>query len=294
MPALILITRSVVVVLCLLVVGGVTIGTAHAQVVPTQTEIKALTGRVEVLRRGQMQWLAATVGTKLSEGDEIRAWGAASAELLLPDATSIVVAENTRLAVTRVAVDPQSRSRVGVFHLAVGKVRAALAQSAIKLVQNRQSNFAITTPGGVAAARGTIFVVGYNAVTSQTLVAVVRGQVAFIDCITGNFRNIGVNQYTTLTGGQPMSGVVDTSALPEAVQNILNAPANPQTSGQRALEDRAPPGDCGDFGQLITLLTRVGLVSGPPPAALPVVPTTTITLSPQPALTCNSDPCPAR
>ena len=134
----------------------------QAQAVGTQAEIKAVNGRVEVLRRGQTQWTAATVGTKLTEGDEIRAWGGASAELELPDGTNLVVAENTRLSVTKVAVDPQGKSRTGVFHLAVGKVRASIAEGAIKLVQNRQSNFAITTPGGVAAARGTTFVISYD------------------------------------------------------------------------------------------------------------------------------------
>ena len=134
----------------------------QAQPVAIQAEVKAVNGRVEVLRRGQTQWTPATVGAKLAEGDEIRAWGGASAELELPDGTNLVVAENTRLAVTKVTVDPQSRSRVGVFHLAVGKVRATLAEGALKLVQSRQSNFAITTPGGVAAARGTTFVISYD------------------------------------------------------------------------------------------------------------------------------------
>ena len=135
---------------------------ALAQSAGTQAEIKSVNGRVEVLRKGQAQWTPASVGAKLTEGDEIRAWGGASAELELPDGTSLVVAENTRLAVTKVAVDPQGRSRTGVFHLAVGKVRASIAESAIKLVQTRQSNFAITTPGGVAAARGTTFVISYD------------------------------------------------------------------------------------------------------------------------------------
>ena len=135
---------------------------AQAQAVATQAEIKTVNGRVEVLRKGQSQWNAATVGAKLAEGDEIRAWGGASAELELPDGTNLVVAENTRLAVTKVAIDPQNKSRIGVFHLAVGKVLASIAEGAIKLVQSRQSNFAITTPGGVAAARGTTFVISYD------------------------------------------------------------------------------------------------------------------------------------
>ena len=263
---------------------------AHAQVAPAPTEIKTVTGRVEVLRRGQTQWGPAAVGTKLNEGDEIRAWTGASAELELPDATNIVVAENTRLVVTRVSIDPQNRSRFGLFHLAVGKVRATLAQSAIQLVQNRQSNFAITTPGGVAAARGTIFVVGYDATSAQTLVAVVRGQVAFIDCLTGNFRNLSVNQYVTLTGGQPMSGVVATAALPEAVQKALTEPSNPTTAGQGAI-DRSPPSQCADFAQVVTLLTKAGLVSTVPTVFIPAPPTTISTFTPGLEV-CTSNPCP--
>ena len=150
------------VVVCALFVVMTMVSETQAQPVAIQAEVKAVNGRVEVLRRGQTQWIPATVGAKLAEGDEIRAWGGASAELELPDGTNLVVAENTRLAVTKVTVDPQSRSRVGVFHLAVGKVRATLAEGALKLVQSRQSNFAITTPGGVAAARGTTFVISYD------------------------------------------------------------------------------------------------------------------------------------
>ena len=40
--------------------------------------------------------------------------------------------------------------------LVVGKVRAIVAQAAITLARVRQSNFAISTPTAVAAARGTI------------------------------------------------------------------------------------------------------------------------------------------
>jgi hypothetical protein len=43
-----------------------------------------------------------------------------------------------------------------LFHLAVGKARATVAQAALTLARIRQSNFAISTPTAVAAARGTI------------------------------------------------------------------------------------------------------------------------------------------
>lgn len=264
-----LVTRTIVVVLSLLVFAALAVE-AHAQAVTAQTEIKAVTGRVEMLRQGQ-QWRAATVGSKLAEGDEIRAWSGASAELQLPDGTSLLLAENSRLTVTKVAIDPQTRSRMGVFHLSVGKVRAALAQSAIQLVQARQSNFVITTPGGVAAARGTIYIVSYDPATATTLVAVVRGTVLFIDCLTGNFVNIGLNNYVSQTGSQPITGVVPTSSLPTAVQDALTSASNPNTQNQRAITG-SPPDVCADFAFVQSLLGRI-VDQGP----APVVQTGTLT-----------------
>lgn len=278
---------TMVAVSCLVFVAVVQ--QAHAQGASAQTEIKAVTGRVEVLRRGQTQWRAATVGTKLAEGDEIRAFGGASAELELPDATNLLVAENSRLIVTKVEVDAQKRNRIGVFHLAVGKVRAALAQSAIQLVQTRQSNFAITTPGGVAAVRGTIFVTSYDPTTATTLVAVVRGQVIFIDCLTGNFLNIGVNNYMTQTGTEPLSGVIPTASLPAAVQAALTSPTNATTTGHRAIQS-SPPDVCADFPRVVNLLSRVALLTqGPPPEE----PATTPTVTPgRDQQVCASGVCP--
>jgi hypothetical protein len=57
---------------------------------------------------------------------------------------------------TKVEVDTQNRSRFVLLHLAVGKVRATIAQAAVALTRARQSNFAISTSTAVAAARGTI------------------------------------------------------------------------------------------------------------------------------------------
>jgi hypothetical protein len=236
---------------------------AHAQGTVAQTEIKAVTGRVEVLRHGQSQWRTAMVGTMLAEGDEIRAWESSSAELQLPDTTNLLLAENSRLIVTKVDVDAQKRSRMGVFHLAVGKVRAAIAQSAIQLVQSRQSNFVITTPGGVAATRGTTFVVNYDPTTATTLVAVVQGRIIFIDCLTGNFLNIGANNYMTQTGTQPLTGVVPTSTLPADIQAALTASTNSVTKGQRAIAS-SPPDVCADFPRVVGLLSTVGLLTQVP------------------------------
>src|SRR6266852_7873887 len=129
---------------------------ALAQQAPASAELKRVIGRVEILRKGQTQWIPAVIGARLVEGDDIRAFSGASAELALPDTSTVTLAENSRLLLTKLEVDRQNQTRVVLLHLAVGKLRAAIAQASISLVRARQSNFAISTPTAVAAARGTI------------------------------------------------------------------------------------------------------------------------------------------
>jgi hypothetical protein len=142
------------------VLGGLFVlalpGPVMAQPAQPSAELKRVVGRVEVLSKGQTQWIPAVVGARLAEGDDIRAYSGASAELALPDTSTVVVAENSRLLLTKMEYDRQSQRRLVLLHLVVGKVRATVAQAAITLARVRQSNFAISTPTAVAAARGTI------------------------------------------------------------------------------------------------------------------------------------------
>ena len=127
-----------------------------AQQSAASAELTRVVGRVELLRKGQTQWIPAVIGARLVEGDDIRAFSGAWAELALPDTSTVTVGENSRLLLTKLEFDRQQQSRTVLLHLAVGKVRAAIAQASIALVRIRQSNFAISTPTAVAAARGTI------------------------------------------------------------------------------------------------------------------------------------------
>jgi len=142
------------------VVGGLlllaTPAVLAAQPAAASGELKRVVGRVEVLAKGQTQWIPAVVGGRVAEGDDIRTFAGASAELVLPDTSSVVVTENSRLLLTKIEFDPQNQSRLMLMHLVVGKVRATVAQAAVTLARIRQSNFAISTPTAVAAARGTI------------------------------------------------------------------------------------------------------------------------------------------
>ena len=133
-----------------------------------------VTGRVEVLPNGQTSWLPATVGGQLRERDEIRAFAGGSAVLVLADASTLILAENSRMVVTRLEGDPGGQTRHVLFHLVVGKVRAIVTRAALTLVQTRQSTFAITTPTAVAAARGTDYVTVFNLARQSTTVVVLE------------------------------------------------------------------------------------------------------------------------
>lgn len=157
-------------VVALAVVHLVTASPVNGQQPPVSAELKRVIGRVEVLKKGQTQWIPAVVGARLVEGDDIRSFSGAQAELEMPDGSSALLVENSRMLITKLEYDPQNQTRFVLMHLVVGKVRAAIAQTAITLVRARQSNFGISTPTAVAAARGTIVWVFTDGV--QSLVAV--------------------------------------------------------------------------------------------------------------------------
>jgi len=159
---------------------------AFAQQVPSSAELKRVIGRVEILRKGQTQWIPAVIGARLVEGDDIRAFSGAQVELALPDTSTVLLAENSRLLINKIEYDQQNQSRLVLLHLVVGKLRAAIAQTAITLVRARLSNFGISTPTAVAAARGTVVVMYTDGF--KTLVAVEFEPnlrfVPSIECIT--------------------------------------------------------------------------------------------------------------
>jgi hypothetical protein len=178
-------------------------GLAPAQQAGQSAEFKRVIGRVEVLSKGQTQWIPAVIGARLGEGDDIRAFSGASAELVLPDTSTVMLVENSRLLLTKLEYDPQSQSRLLLLHLAVGKVRATVAQAAITLARVRQSNFAISTPTAVAAARGTILWVFTD---GQKSILAVEPEVGFTEGSSpGAWREVARPPGPETRDGDPLS-----------------------------------------------------------------------------------------
>jgi hypothetical protein len=249
-------TLLLVAAMTLAALGQVTLATpASAQQAPPSAELKRVIGRVEILRKGQTQWIPAVIGAQLVEGDDIRAFAGAQAELALPDTSTVLLAENSRLLVTKLEYDRQQQSRLVLLHLVVGKVRAAIAQTAITLVRARQSNFGISTPTAVAAARGTIVWVYTDGM--RTLVAVepepgLRIQPR-IECITVATtqpkRQLVLAGYATTDCGPSVA----------ATQQLMSM-SNPATAGTPLLN--APVSIPGNIEQLVTGIG--GLETGAP------------------------------
>jgi hypothetical protein len=231
---------------------------ALAQQGPPSAELQRVIGRVEILRKGQTQWIPAVIGARLVEGDDIRAFSGALAELTMPDASTVQLAENSRLLLTKLEYDQQQQSRMVLLHLVVGKVRAAIAQTAITLVRARQSNFGISTPTAVAAARGTIVWVYTDG--TRTLVAVepepgLRIQPR-IECITVATTQQSKRQM--VLAGYATTDCGPTVAIPPQFLTLSN-PANAATT---ALLNAPVVSVPGNIEQLVTGIG--GLQAGAP------------------------------
>jgi hypothetical protein len=235
-------TRSVVVGLVGLLALLALSGSSEAQMTAATAEVVRVVGRVDVILKGQAAWAPVSLGARLREGDQIRALAGGSADLNMPDGSTILLAENTRFAVTRLDYDTASRDRNFSVHLVAGKVRAQVQQAGVTLARTRQSNFNISTPTGVAAVRGTILISAFNPATQETLTFVFPSPGQSASAARATFVARG-GQSVTVTGGnfvrqvgnQPPGAVTPIGNLPAAVQAALTTAQNSSTANSNEL-----------------------------------------------------------
>jgi hypothetical protein len=266
---------------------------AAAQQAGASVELKRVVGRVEIMRTGQSQWLPAVVGARLVEGDDIRAFSGASADLAFPDASTVVLAENSRLLMSKLEFDQQQQIRLVLLHLVVGKLRAAIAQTAITLARARQSNFAISTPTAVAAARGTIvwvFTDGQKSLMAVEPEPGLRIQPR-IECIT--LATTDRKRQLVLAGSATTdcSPPVLTPSQFQTLTNRATAGANlgapvvaPAAANVLAIINAAGPGT----GPGVSFSTTDVPTGGAGPSSLGV---NAAVFAPQPPPACATDPC---
>ena len=262
---------------------------APAQQAGASVELKRVVGRVEILRTGQTQWVPGVVGARLVEGDDIRAFSGASADLAFPDTSTVVLDENSRLLVSKLEFDQQRQSRLVLLHLVVGKLRAVIAQTAITLARARQSNFAISTPTAVAAARGTIVWIFTDG--QKSLMAVepepglrIQPRIECITLATANRKRqmvLAGSSTTECTPPVPIPPQFLTLSNPATAGANLGAPVvAPTAANVLALVIAPTPSAVGStFGAPI---------GGTAPSSLGV---NSEVFAPQPPAACATDPC---
>ena len=234
-------TRSVVGLIGLLALLVLS-GAAEAQMTAATAEVVRVVGRVDVILKGQAAWTPAALGARLREGDQIRALAGGAADLNLPDGSTVLVAENTRFAVTKLDYDTASRDRDVSLHVVAGKVRAQVQQAGVQLARTRQSNFNISTPTGVAAVRGTILIMAFNPATQETLAFVFPspGQAASSARATfairgGQSVTVTAGNFVRQVGNQPPGAPTPVGNLPTAVQAALTTAQNSSTANSNDL-----------------------------------------------------------
>ncbi|OGR57633.1 MAG: hypothetical protein A2X36_05705 [Elusimicrobia bacterium GWA2_69_24] len=226
--------------------GAVALGSAGVswgQMQPGQATVTGVTGRAEALNPGQTQWVPLTANTRLPEGAQVRTFAGGSAEVALPDGSTILVAENSRYALTKLEVDRRTGARNIFTHLVVGKVRAQVRQAPAQIVQARQSNFSISTPTGVAAVWGTVVVFAFDPRTNTGVLFVLPspGQpaafasAAYLDLRSRTARVVAAGAFVSHVAGQLPSAPTPISALPPSVQAQVTAATNQTTANAPAL-----------------------------------------------------------
>ncbi len=224
--------RSFVVLLA--VFGAVVLSTADFAEAQATAVVSSMTGQVRVLPKGATAFQPLQIGMRVGEGADIVAPAGSSAELRLPDGSTLMVAENTRFVVTKLDYDQQNRMRSSYFHLATGKIRGFVAKAAAALVASRQANFAISTPTAVAAVRGSVVFASYDAQTGTTTFLVTQGTASI---------NFG-GRIITVTAGQILqvnpttppatAQAVTVKSASQDVQNLatqMQATTNQATAG---------------------------------------------------------------
>jgi hypothetical protein len=272
-------SRNIRAVLILMALQLVLCAWSEAAEVPQAAGvISHMAGRVEVLPRGQTTWQAARTGTRVSEGDQVRSLAGGNAELRLPDTSTVFVAENSRIAVTRLDFDAKNQMRSAFFHLAAGKLRGVGVRAAAAPVQTRQSNFAISTPTAVAAVRGTTLYASFDPTTNTATFLVTDGVAMIRDLATGHTVTVAAGQVFTHTPGQALSAPAPASP---AEQAQITAEANPAAPGTATVLDAAT---------VTVAPADVVSVQIAPPPAVGAPPAILVTPPPPPGPTRDASP----
>ena len=163
---------------------------AFIVVAPTQGEgakkkknhvgvVRAISGRVDVLKPGWKRARRIKAGYRVSQGDIIRTKSRAKAEISFKDGSVVNMAERTRLTVSKYVMKGSKREK-GLLKLFRGKIKATVSKSRgfLRAAFSKASDFEVMTPSAIVGVKGTVFYVSLSSIHNQTSVHVSNGAVS--------------------------------------------------------------------------------------------------------------------
>lgn len=189
----------------------------------TAAKMKAFAGDVTVKIPGGSA-VQATVGMTLPQGAEVVTGANAQATVELHDGIVAVMGQNSTADLEKLSIDAKG-VRTGLVSLKSGTIASSLDPKKKSI-----NNYAVKTPKGVAAARGTTFSVNYNGATYSC--TVVGGQVL----------SMTVTQFTTLTASNSFfAGALNNTSLVERVSGVeVNAGELSISGNEATVSDTLP------------------------------------------------------
>ena len=106
----------------------------------------------DVQRAGTTTFEAIAKGAPVRLGDTLRTGAGGRLKVAFEDKSALILAENSRLELTRHVYDPATRRQDSLYKLYEGKVRAIIGQ-----LFGAASEYRIQSPTGVAGVKGTDF-----------------------------------------------------------------------------------------------------------------------------------------
>jgi len=153
-------TRKKLLIISLSVVGLVAIGIVSLMLFNKEdayaqpSVLSILEGKALVLKAGTNSWVEAQTGHTLKEGDVIRVNDDSRAEITFFEGSTIELQGGTEIKITEQFLAKNETSTTISLQQELGKT-----VSRVKKLADPASRYEISTPSGVAAVRGTTFVV---------------------------------------------------------------------------------------------------------------------------------------
>ena len=146
----------------------------------TLTILSITEGQVFVMKAGTDDWTKATVDMSLEVGDTIKTGDDSGAEITFFDGSTIELEAGTHIEITALDSSPDTGAKTITLMQTIGTTISRVTK-----LLDPASSYAVETPSGVAAVRGTIMIVRIvfddpNYEDGTVLVTSVEGQVYFI------------------------------------------------------------------------------------------------------------------